>query len=83
MIEDKIERYWNRPPSAVVGLDCLLEVNQIPGGDVVSVSVGQCNGDATVIRSLENAVLQASPLPEPPVASLFERVINVRFKPDE
>jgi hypothetical protein len=36
-----------------------------------------------VVRSIENAVLSASPLPEPPVPELFQRVIHVRFKPDD
>lgn len=82
-ITNKIQRNWNRPPSARPGLDCLLTVNQIPGGDITNVKVDECNGDEVVVRSVETAVLGSSPLPPPPVPELFERVIHVRFKPDE
>lgn len=82
-IENKIRQHWNRPPSASQGLDCVVIVDQILTGDVTAVRVESCNGDAAVVRSIENAVLEASPLPPPPVASVFERVIRVRFKPDE
>jgi TonB family protein len=58
-------------------------VNQIPGGEVTSVMVERCNGDAAVVRSIENAVYSASPLPPPPVQALFERVVRVTFRPED
>lgn len=83
-IENKVTRYWRRPPTAEVGLECVLIVNLIPSGDVTAVQVvsNECNADATTIRSIENAINEASPLPQPPVPSVFERVIRFRFKPD-
>jgi colicin import membrane protein len=82
LIEDKIERNWNRPLSAKPGLDCVVNVVQIPSGDVVAVRVGQCNGDEAVVRSIEAAVRNASPLPKPPTQAVFERNLNVHFRPD-
>jgi colicin import membrane protein len=58
-------------------------VTQVPGGEVVGVRVGECNGDESVRASIEAAVLKASPLPEPPDPSLFERNLRLEFKPDE
>ena len=81
MIGQKIERNWIRPPSAKPGLECVVKVSQIPGGTVVSVEVGRCNGDDTVVRSIEMAVRAASPLPKPPDPSLFERNLQLVFKP--
>lgn len=82
-IQDKIERNWIRPPSAVDGLNCVVRVRQLPSGDVTGVSISECNSnDATIIRSIENAVLQASPLPPPPDRVLFDPNLNVRFQPD-
>jgi colicin import membrane protein len=63
-------------------LDCVVNVVQLPTGDVVDVRVGSCNGDDAVVRSIEAAVRLASPLPKPPTPSLFERNLNVRFRPD-
>lgn len=83
LITNRIEQNWIRPPGAQSGLDCLVKVTQIPSGEVVNVTVGQCNGDEAVVRSIEAAVLKASPLPLPPVQALFERNLNIRFVPDD
>ncbi|HTV96701.1 MAG TPA: cell envelope integrity protein TolA [Steroidobacteraceae bacterium] len=82
-LQNRIQQAWIRPPSARVGIDCLVEVTQVPGGEVTSARVTQCNGDAAVRQSIENAVYRASPLPEPPDPALFQRNFAFRFKPDE
>ncbi|HEX7417889.1 MAG TPA: cell envelope integrity protein TolA [Steroidobacteraceae bacterium] len=82
-IQARIQRAWIRPPSAKPGLDCTVEVVQVPGGEVVSAHVAGCNGDAAVQQSIEAAVYRASPLPAPPDPSLFVRNIEVRFKPND
>ena len=81
-IHDKIQRNWTPPLSARPGLECVINVTQIPSGDVVGVSFGRCNGDEAVKRSIETAVQRASPLPRPPVPSLFNRSLEVTFKPE-
>jgi colicin import membrane protein len=82
-LRNKIQNAWIKPPSASVGLDCLVEVTQVPGGEVTSARVTQCNGDAAARQSIENAVYRASPLPDPPDPALFERNFVLRFKPDD
>jgi colicin import membrane protein len=79
-----VQSRWNRPPSAQVGLECVLVVTQLPNGDVTDVTIDRCNtNDQTIIRSVENAVLTASPLPRPPAGVAFERVVIITFRPDE
>jgi colicin import membrane protein len=82
-IQQRIERSWIRPPSARVGLSCELNVIQLPSGDVIDVRVGRCNGDAVVIRSLEAAVLRASPLPVPSDPRLYSRNLRMLFEPQQ
>ena len=82
LIADKIERNWNKPLSAKPGLECVVNVVQIPGGDVVDAKVTRCNGDDAVVRSIEDAVRKASPLPPPPTQAVFQRNLIVTFKPD-
>ncbi|MEO8466731.1 MAG: cell envelope integrity protein TolA [Gammaproteobacteria bacterium] len=82
MIQDKIERNWTRPLSAASGLDCIVSVTQAITGDVLDVHLASCNGDDAVRRSIEAAVRLASPLPKPPNPNLFERNLNVRFRPE-
>jgi len=81
-ITDKIQRNWTRPLSATAGLDCVISVVQLPTGDVVGTAVTSCNGDDAVKRSIEAAVRLASPLPRPDNPNLFERNLNVRFRPE-
>jgi colicin import membrane protein len=83
MIELKIKQEWNRPLSATAGIDCVVNVVQVPSGDVISARVASCNGDEAVRRSIERAVMEASPLPKPPHPSLFQRNLNVNFRPEE
>ena len=82
MIENQIERNWIPPATARAGLECVVNVVQIPSGDVIDVRVGRCNGDDAVVRSIEAAVRRASPLPKPPSMAVFERNLNVTFRPD-
>ena len=83
MIQNHIKRHWERPLSATPGISCLVNVVQLPTGDVVSAKVGQCNGDDAVRRSIENAVLAASPLPRPPSQAVFSRTFTLTFAPDK
>ncbi|HEX5209747.1 MAG TPA: cell envelope integrity protein TolA [Steroidobacteraceae bacterium] len=80
-ITARIQHAWIRPPTAQQGLDCVLNVTQVPGGAVTGVSIGDCNGDEAVRESIEAAVYRASPLPPPPDPSLFERQLVIEFKP--
>jgi colicin import membrane protein len=83
MITNRIKSNWDRPLSARLGIDCVVQVVQLPTGDVVSARVASCNGDDAVRRSIERAVMDASPLPRAPTPALFERSLNVTFRPDE
>jgi len=82
-LSSRIQNAWIKPPSARAGLDCIVNITQIPGGEVTGAHVSQCNGDAAARQSIENAVLRASPLPPPPDPALFERNLVIHFHPDE
>ena len=81
-IAAKINRAWLRPPTAQPGIECMLNVTQVPGGEVTEVTIGACNGDQAVRESIEAAVYRASPLPPPPDPALFDRHLRIDFKPD-
>ena len=83
LLTQAIERSWNRPPSARAGLACTLYVNQAPGGSVLDVRLGTCNGDDAVRDSIVTAVYKASPLPPPSDPRAFERRLEIVFRPTE
>lgn len=74
-IRQKIERNWSAPASAGAELECSVRVRQVPGGEVVGVTILNCNGDDAVRRSVEAAIYRSSPLPEPSDPNLFDRNI--------
>ena len=71
-ISQKIGRNWSAPASAGPETKCVARVRQLPGGDVVGVTIQSCNGDDAVKRSIEAAIRRASPLPEPSNPDLFD-----------
>jgi hypothetical protein len=82
-IQARIQHAWVRPPSAHPGIDCTVFVTQVPGGNVVSAKLGACNGDDAVKQSILDAVSRASPLPPPPDPALFERNLELYFRPTD
>ena len=82
-IQAHVEQRWYEPPGVAQGLSCTIVVRQIPGGEVVGMKFGACNGNAAVRQSIETAVRNASPLPPPPEPSLFEREVELVFTPKE
>jgi colicin import membrane protein len=81
LISQKITRNWVRPASARQHIDCTVEVEQIPGGEVVKAQVTACNANGAVRQSIETAVYKASPLPPPPAPSVFSRQLEIHFNP--
>jgi colicin import membrane protein len=67
------------------GLECILHVRLIPGGEVIDVSIAESSGNDIFDRRAVNATQKASPLPVPDDVATFERLdlreINMRFKP--
>ena len=82
-VGQKIRRNWVAPASTPADLRCNIHVRQSRSGDVLTVRVGVCNGDATVVRSIEAAVRKASPLPRPDNALLFDENLHLIFDPQE
>ena len=61
-IEEKIKRNWLRPPGTAPGLQCVMRIGQIPGGEIVKADVLNSSGNAAFDRSVEEAVMRSSPL---------------------
>ncbi len=82
-IQVAVTQNWNRPENADPGLRCTLNITQIPGGDVIGVTVGSpCNADEVTRSSIEQAVMKAAPLPYQGYEKVFERNIKFNFKYD-
>ncbi len=56
VISQRIENNWSRPPSARLGMKCVLEIQLVPTGQVVNVTVVESSGNSAFDRSAEQAV---------------------------
>ena len=81
-IKEQVERNWRRPQESSKIESCEVRVLQGPGGIIMDVTFGDCDGGTSAYRrSIENAVYKAEPLPQPGDKTLFEREINFIFSP--
>lgn len=82
-IQQSVTQSWLRPESTRAGLQCRIRIVQIPGGEVISVSVASpCNADDVTRGSIERAVMRAQPLPYRGFESVFAREITFTFRYD-
>jgi colicin import membrane protein len=81
MITTHVQSRWKRPPGAKPGDIARVYINQAPGGFIISMRLVSCNGSTAFCKSVERAVKDSEPLPEPENRDLFEREIEFIFKP--
>ena len=80
LLQDVVTQSWRRPPTARPGIRCVLRVRQIPGGEVIGVSIGSpCNAAGAVQQSILEAVERASPLPYSGFERVFQRDLRFEF----
>ena len=79
-LQQAIARQWTRPDTVQLGQRCRISIRQIPGGEVINVDIApSCAYDALGRRSVEAAVLKASPLPYAGFESVFNRHLELNF----
>lgn len=80
-VQARIERAWVRPRSEIGAprFSCRVRIRQDRRGDVAEVTLDHCNGTERWQHSLVSAIRTASPLPAPPVASVYADVLWLSF----
>jgi len=71
------------PPNIGGNPEAVFEVNQLPGGDVLSVRLKRSSGIPALDDAIERAIRKSSPLPKPDDATLFQRTLEIKYKPFE
>jgi colicin import membrane protein len=83
LIQEVVTQNWRRPANTPTGIRCVLRVRQIPGGEVIGVTIGSpCNADPLIQQSIIDAVERASPLPYMGFESVFQPALNFNFRYD-
>ena len=86
LIRDRVEQSWSRPPSARPGMEAILQVKLLPGGEVRDVEIIKSSGDQAFDHSALKAIREARILPVPEDVGLFSRyfrVIQFPFRPED
>ncbi len=78
LIQQLVQERWSRPPSARNGMRAVLQIQMLPTGDLLDVTLTQSSGDVAFDRSAENAVYAAAPFSE--LRELPINVFNANFR---
>ncbi len=82
-IKGKIKGNIVRPPDIVGNPEAIFDVTQLPTGEILAVKLMKSSGNAALDAAIERAILKSSPLPLPERGDLFQRSLELRFKPLE
>ena len=80
-IKAKIRGNIVLPPDLKGNPEAIFDVVQLPTGEVLSVKLRKSSGHAGYDEAVERAVLKASPLPRPDRPELFQRALELKFRP--
>jgi colicin import membrane protein len=80
-IKAKIRGNVVLPPDVKGNLEAIFDVVQLPTGEVLSVKLRKSSGHSGYDDAVERAVLKSSPLPKPDRPELFQRALELKFRP--
>ncbi len=63
--------------------EAVFNVSLLPTGEVLTVRMTRSSGNKPYDEAVERAIMGASPLPKPDDASLFQRQLELRFRPQD
>lgn len=80
-IAAKVRGRLLRPPGLSGNPEAVFEVDQLPSGDVLDARLKRSSGNAVLDDAIRRAILASSPLPVPDDRKLFQRTLELRFRP--
>ena len=80
-IRSRIRGYINLPPDIPGNPEAIFDVVQLPTGEIIEVKLRKSSGFHAYDDAVQRAILKASPLPRAVPADLFQRNLELRFRP--
>ncbi len=71
------------PPGIQGNPEAIFVVEQLPGGDILNVRLKRSSGIPALDSAIERAIKKSSPLPDPPDPALFQRTLEIKYRPFE
>ena len=82
-IRTKVRGNLLRPPGLTGNPEAVFEVDQLPTGEVLAIRLKRSSGVPSLDDAIERAIRRSSPLPLPKETELFERTLELKFRPLE
>jgi colicin import membrane protein len=82
-IRGKIRGNIVLPPDIKGNPEAIFEVTQLPSGEVINVKLKKSSGHPALDAAVERAILKSSPLPKPEQGDVFDRLLNIPYRPRE
>ena len=82
-IKGKIKGNIVLPPDIKGNPEAIFDVVQLPSGEILSAKLRKSSGHAAYDSAVERAILKSSPLPKPEQGDLFNRSLELKFRPLE
>jgi colicin import membrane protein len=82
-IRAKVRQNWILPQDVQGNPEAIFNVVQLPTGEVLSVKLRKSSGNPALDAAIERAILKSSPLPLPEPRSLFDRQLELTFRPQD
>jgi colicin import membrane protein len=80
-IRGKIRGNIVLPPDLKGNPEAVFDVTQLPSGEIMGVKLRKSSGHAALDAAIERAILKSSPLPKPDKVELFNRSLELKFRP--
>ena len=80
-IKSKIRSNVVLPPGLQGNPEAIFEVNLLPTGEVLNVRLKRSSGVASLDAAIERAIFKSSPLPKPDDPSVFQRDLEIKYRP--
>lgn len=78
LIQQRLSENWSRPPSARLGMEVVVELNLVPTGRIVGVTIVKSSNDMAFDRAAEQAALKVEQLTE--LQNLPGRIFEKYFR---
>jgi colicin import membrane protein len=80
-IRSRIRGNINLPPDIPGNPEAIFDVVQLPTGEIIDVKLRKSSGVRAYDDAVQRAILKSSPLPKPVPADLFQRSLELHFRP--
>ena len=80
-IRTKVRGNLLSPPGLSGNPEAVFEVDQLPSGEVLVIRLKRSSGIPALDDAIERAIRRSSPLPLPAQRELFQRTLELKFRP--